>query len=82
MWLDDIDECARYESEHVVNGERQRGRVLRDVTVALFLEFASWNIYMERLYQRLKAKGYVSDVRHSPRCLPRPALAPRVGHGF
>ena len=43
MWLDDIDECARYESEHVVNGERQRGRVLRDVTVALFLEFASWN---------------------------------------
>ena len=46
MWLDDIDECARYESaEHVVNGERQRGRVLRDVTVALFLEFASWNIY-------------------------------------
>ena len=39
-----------YESEHVVNGERQRGRVLRDVTVALFLEFASWNIYMERLY--------------------------------
>ena len=75
-----------------VNGERQRGRVLshnlRDVTVALFLEFASWNIYDIRyklnvtLYQRLKAKGYVSDVRHSPRCLPRPALAPRVGHGF
>lgn len=38
--------AARYESEHVVNGERQRGRVLRDVTVALFLEFARVGIYI------------------------------------
>ena len=86
MWLDDIDECARYESEHVVNGERQRGRVLRDVTVLCCViprirKLERTGTFVV-LYQRLKAKGYVSDVRHSPRCLPRPALAPRVGHGF
>ena len=74
-----------YESEHVVNGERQRGRVLRDVTVALFLEFASgiYNIIINGTYSCSFVPTIKSErlrLRRSPlAAVPPPPCARAAG---